>query len=88
MSSTEECKGFIDPATLLNHNMSELESGLQEDVLVMLKAFTADCARDLAFLLMEDIIEDVKECSDFANGCYTDSDIKLAIGRVLFNRLA
>lgn len=37
--------------------------------------------------LMNDIVSDVIECSDFDNGFWSGGDIALSIGRVLCERL-
>jgi len=67
--------------------MKEFENELRADISKILKQFTDDYSGDLERELMEDIVSDIVECSDFENGIWSEGDIALAIGRVLCNRL-
>lgn len=67
--------------------MKEFENELRADISKILKQFTDDYSGDLERELIEDIVADVVECSDFENGTYSNGDIALAIGRVLCERI-
>ena len=63
------------------------EFELRANISEMLKRFTDDYASQLESILIDEITEDVMECSDYDNGIWTDGDIALAIGRTLCDRL-
>lgn len=65
----------------------QLITQLKEDISIIFRQFTDDYSGALENELMQDVVSDVIECSDFENGYYATGDIKLAIGRVLCNRL-
>ena len=67
-----------------------MDKQLYFDIHNLLEQSVSDCyVRYFMDELANDIASDVMECSAYAeeDGMYTDSDIRLAIGRVLMDRL-
>jgi hypothetical protein len=50
----------------------------------MLDTMDTDQARTVTDLIIDDVVKDVEECADGEN--WNDSDVRLAIGRVLIQR--
>lgn len=53
---------------------------------VMLKSCTDDYSYAIWMLIRDDVVADIKECTDGEDG-FTQGDLALAIGRVLTKRL-
>ena len=67
-----------------------MDKQLYFDIHNIFEQSVSDCyVRFFMDELADDIAADVMECSAYAeeDGMYTDSDIRLAIGRVLMDRL-
>lgn len=64
-----------------------LELQLRLDVQSVMAKSAGDYSSRILSLIEDDIVADVMECSDYANGTWSDGDITLAIGRVLCDRL-
>jgi len=65
-----------------------LELQLRLDVQRIMSGAAGDYSSRILSAIEDDIVADVKECSVYGtNGTWNDSDITLAIGRVLCNRL-
>lgn len=64
-----------------------LMNELRNDIGHILRACTSDYAERIQRAIEADIIQDVKECAVAEEGSYTEDDIKLAVGRVLIDRM-
>lgn len=64
-----------------------LELQLRLDVQNVMAKAAGDYSSRILSLIEDDVVADVMECSDYANGTWSDGDITLAIGRVLCDRL-
>ena len=52
----------------------------------MVGMMDTDQARNITDIIIDDVVKDVEECADGEN--WNDSDVRLAIGRVLIQRLS
>ena len=74
--------------------MGSKELCLKVDVETQLRntlknAISDDYLEEVIVGLKDEVIDDVKETSAYGdNGCWNNDDIKLALGRVLLNKIA
>lgn len=65
--------------------MEELRQDIKR---ILILSVSDDYIKNILDVIEDDIIRDVVECSSYEDdGLYTEDDIKLAIGRVLMNRI-
>lgn len=64
-----------------------LMNELRNDIGHILRACTSDYAERIQRAIEADIIQDVKECAVAEESSYTEDDVKLAVGRILIDRM-